>query len=91
MQEKEQSMAYQYPPKFESNMTLAERIKVEGEGYTPVRHENTGVDEDEILYESYLLSPSEAIRKLGNTVSADVVKRGWTAIQLRDKMEREGR
>ena len=85
-QEKEQGMAYQYPPKFDVSMTLKERVAIE-EGYQPVRHENTGVNADEALYESYLMSVDEAIGKLGRGVSADVVRKGWEAIQLRQKME----
>ncbi|KAF6237250.1 hypothetical protein HO173_004718 [Letharia columbiana] len=86
-QEKEQGMAYQYPPKFNPEMTLRERMEVEREGYEPVRHENTGVDAEEALYESYLMPVEEAIEKLGRGISADVVRKGWEAIQLKHKME----
>ena len=79
-------MAYQYPPKFEANMTLKERTDME-DAYEPIRHENTGVDADEALYESYLMPIDEAIGKLGGQVSADVVRKGWEAINLRKKME----
>lgn len=79
-------MAYQYPPKFEADTTLKERMSME-EGYEPIRHENTGVNDEEALYESYLLPVHEAIDKLGRGVSADVVRKGWEAIQLRQKME----
>ena len=79
-------MAYQYPPKFETNLTLKERIEME-KGYEPIRHPNTGVNDDEALYESYLMTVDEAISKLGRGVSADVVRRGWEAIQLRRNME----
>lgn len=85
-QEKGQGMAYQYPPKFEADTTLKERMSME-EGYEPIRHENTGVNDEEALYESYLLPVHEAIDKLGRGVSADVVRKGWEAIQLRQKME----
>ena len=84
--EKEQDMAYQYPPKFEANVTLKERIEMEKD-YEPIRHQNTGVNDDEALYESYLMTVDEAISKLGKGVSADVVRRGWEAIQLRQNME----
>ncbi len=61
---------------------------MEPEGYEPVRHENTGVNEDEALYESYLLPIETAIAKLGDeSVSADVVRKGWGAICLRREME----
>ncbi|KAF6222727.1 hypothetical protein HO133_000774 [Letharia lupina] len=86
-QEKEQGMAYQYPPKFSPEMTLKERMEMEREGYEPIRHENTGVDAEEALYESYLMPVEEAIEKLGRGISADVVRKGWEAIQLKHKME----
>ena len=79
-------MAYQYPPKFEVNMTLKERMNMD-KGYEPIRHEDTGVNAEEALYESYLMPVHEAIGKLGRGVSADVVRKGWEAIQLRQKME----
>ena len=85
-QEREQGMAYQYPPKFETNVTLKERIEMEKD-YEPIRHPNTGVNDDEALYESYLMTVDEAISKLGKGVSADVVRRGWEAIELRQNME----
>ena len=86
-QEKEQGMAYQYPPKFNPEMTLKHRIGMEQEGYEPIKHQNTGVDAEEALYESYLMPVEEAIKKLGNGISADVVRRGWEAIQRRHHME----
>ena len=85
-QEKEQGMAYQYPPRFEANTTLKERVEID-EGYEPIKHENTGVNAEEALYESYLMPVHEAIEKLGRGVSADVVRKGWEAIQLRQRME----
>lgn len=85
-----QGNAYQYPPKYPADLTLAERIKLEPEGYEPIRHENTGVDDEEALYESYLLPVEGALRKLGRGVSADVVRRGWAAICLRREMEEQG-
>lgn len=80
-------MVYPYPPKFEAGMTMKERIDMEENGYEPVRHENTGVDAEEALYESYLLPVDEAIGKLGRSVSADVVRKGWAGICLRKQME----
>lgn len=85
-----QQNAYQYPPKYPANLTLAERIKLEPEGYEPVRHENTGVDAEEALYESYLLPVERAIEKLGRSISADVIRKGWAAICLRREMEERG-
>ena len=89
MREKDQGTAYQYPPRFEDDMTLKQRIAMEEKGYEPVRHENTGVDAEEALYESYLLPVEEAVGKLGRSVSADVVRKGWAAICLRRQMEEE--
>ncbi|KAL9612909.1 MAG: hypothetical protein Q9167_002542 [Letrouitia subvulpina] len=83
----EQGMAYQVPPKYPDGLTLAARIAMEPEGYTPVRHAGTGVDEEEALYESYLLPVDEAMEKLGRSVMADVVRRGWEGICLRREME----
>lgn len=80
-------MAYQYPPKFEPSMTLKERLEIEDVDYEPVRHENTGVDEEEALYESYLVSVEVAVERLGRSVQSDVVKKGWEMIQSRRRME----
>ena len=85
--EKEQGMAYPYPPKLDTDLTLKQRTDMEREGYEPVRHENTGVDAEEALYESYLLPVEEAVAKLGRSISADVVRRGWQGICLRRQME----
>ncbi|XPT01921.1 hypothetical protein M3J09_011045 [Ascochyta lentis] len=61
---------------------------MEPEGYKPLHHEGTGVDEDERAYESELVSVEEAVRRLGkNSVSADVVLRGWKGMQDRFAME----
>ena len=79
-------MAYQYPPKFDTKMTLKERTMRE-EGYEPIRHYNTGVDAEEALYESSLMPVEEAVEKLGRGISADVVRKGWEAILLRHEME----
>ncbi|ORY06142.1 hypothetical protein BCR34DRAFT_36637 [Clohesyomyces aquaticus] len=76
--------AYKPPHSYPPDLTLRNRIMMEPEGYEPVRHEGTGVDEEEQTYESYLLPLSEAIERLGKTgVMADVVQIGWRAIQKR--------
>lgn len=85
--ESEQDMAYQYPPKFEPGLTLKQRIEMEGEDYEPIRHADTGVDEEEALYESCLMPVEEAMEKLGRGISADVVRKGWEAICLRAQIE----
>ncbi|KAL8824413.1 MAG: hypothetical protein Q9191_005072 [Dirinaria sp. TL-2023a] len=82
-----QGMTYQIPPRFPAELTLAERVKQDGNGYEPVRHENTGVDAEEAQYASYLLSIPDAMEKLKGTVMTDVVRKGWKGIQLRWEME----
>ncbi|KAL8682327.1 MAG: hypothetical protein Q9186_001603 [Xanthomendoza sp. 1 TL-2023] len=77
---------YMVPPPFPKNLTLAARIDMDKKS-TPLRHENTGVDEDEALYESYLLSIDEAQEKLRGTIMADVVRIGWEAIRARMEIE----
>ena len=60
---------------------------LEPEGYQPIHHENTSVDAEEALYESYLLPIEVAIQRLEGTVSADVVRKGWAAICQRREVE----
>jgi hypothetical protein len=86
---------YVPPEPFPEGMTLKQRMaldRVVGENgvekvYEPVRHEGTGVDEDELCYTSCLMEVEEARRKLRGSVMEDVVRRGWEAIQLRLRME----
>jgi len=52
--------AYCVPPRFEEGMGLVERVGLDGvEGgkgvYEPVRHEGTGVDEEERMYSAELV------------------------------------
>lgn len=70
-------------------MTFKQRIELESGGYEPVRHENTGVDEEEALYESHMLPVEEAMKRLSDGVSRDVVSKGWEAIKLRKQMEEQ--
>ncbi|KAG8534195.1 uncharacterized protein KY384_001039 [Bacidia gigantensis] len=80
--------AYQPPDKWEKGLTLKQRVNMEVKGYEPVRHEGTGVDEDEKLYVSALIDIEEAIQKLGpQSISGDVVRKGWEAIERRKQME----
>ena len=78
---------YQIPSKYAPDMTLTERMKLDVDGYMPLHHPNTGVNSEEALYESHLLPVDEAIEKLKGTVMADVIRSGWEAICLRDRME----
>jgi 8-oxo-dGTP pyrophosphatase MutT (NUDIX family) len=87
---------YVPPPEFPAGLTIKERIRMDQlsdapsdrQIYEPVWHEGTGVDEEEALYRSSLMSIDEALQKLGGTVMADVVRRAWEAIQLRIEMEK---
>ena len=80
--------AYKPPPPFPRTLSLRDRIKLEPEGYEPLHHEGTGVDEEEQTYESYLVPVEEAVKKLGrNGVMADVVLKGWKGIQDRLAIE----
>ena len=82
---------YKNPPQFPPDLTLKERVKMEPEGYEPVHHENTGVDEEEQTYTSYLLPIEEAVDKLGRRgVMADVVVSGWNGILERFAAEEGG-
>jgi ADP-ribose pyrophosphatase YjhB (NUDIX family) len=86
---------YKPPAPFPSEMTLRQRVAMDtvvgDDGttkvYEPFWHEGTGVDEDELLYTSHLLSIDEARRRLRGSVQEDVIRRAWEAIQLRLEME----
>ena len=78
---------YQRAAPYPANLTLAQRVQLEPEGYEPIRYEATGVDSEEALYESYLLPVPEAIRKLQGTIMADVVQKGWKGITQRREIE----
>lgn len=82
--ETEVGATYKPPSPYPRNLTLRDRISQEPEGYEPLHHEGTGVDEEEQTYKSYLVSVEEAVEKLGKrTVLADVVLKGWKGIQDR--------
>lgn len=83
---------YKPPPVYPAGLTLKERVAMEPEGYEPLHHEGTGVDEEEQAYESHLVGIEEAMKLLGGTssVMADVVRRGWEGIQTRRIMEEGG-
>ncbi len=57
--------------------------------HEPIRHaEREIVQEEEKAYESQLVPWEEAVKLLGvRSVSADVVRRGWTAVEERLQME----
>ncbi|KAH8708553.1 hypothetical protein GQ44DRAFT_715195 [Phaeosphaeriaceae sp. PMI808] len=86
--EADANTVYKPPPPFPNNLTLRGRMAQEPEGYVPLHHEGTGVDEEEQTYESYLLPVEEAVKRLGkDNVMADVVLRGWKGIQDRLAIE----
>lgn len=86
--ETEAGAAYKPPPPFPRHLTLRDRVRLEPEGYEPVHHEGTGVDEEEQRYQSHLVSVEEAVKKLGwGGVMADVVLKGWKGIQDRMAIE----
>lgn len=81
---------YQAPVAFPRELTLIDRMKIDvtaGVVHEPVRHEGTGVDEEEALYAARLMSVAEACEKLRGSVMEDVVRRGWEAIQTRLSIE----
>ena len=86
---------YRPPAAFPNGMTVTQRVAqdtITGDDgkqklYEPVWHPGTGMDEEERLYRSYLLTVPEARRKLRGSVMEDVVRRSWEAIQLRKGME----
>lgn len=82
---------YIRPPPYPKNMSLRERVSLDdigSGGYEPKRHANTGVDEEELMYHSELVPVAEATKKLGRSITADVVRKGWELIQLRMRMEK---
>lgn len=84
----EKGTVYKPPPAYPMDLTLRDRLKMEPQGYEPVKHQGTGVDAEELLYESELVGVEEAVVKLGRGgVMADVVLRGWKGIQDRFAME----
>ena len=86
---------YRPPPAFPYGITVKRRIAQDvtmsedgkQKRYEPVWNPGTGVDDEERLYRSYLLTIPEARRKLKGSVMEDVVVRSWEAIQLRIAME----
>ncbi|KAK3636941.1 hypothetical protein LTR56_012601 [Elasticomyces elasticus] len=89
------AQAYMAPETFPRDITIQQRVALDNtlgqdgkqETYEPVKHEGTGVDEDELMYESYLLPIAEAQRKLRGSVMEDVIRRGWEGVRLRKEME----
>jgi hypothetical protein len=82
------SEAYKPPPPFPKDIKLQDRVKMEPEGYVPLHHKDTGVDEEEQAYQSFLVPVDEAVKRLGKrSVMADVVLKGWKGIQDRFALE----
>jgi hypothetical protein len=86
--ETEAGAVYKPPPPFPRNLTLRDRMKQEPEGYEPLHHKGTGVDEEEQTYKSFMVTVDEAVKKLGkDSIMADVVLKGWQGIQDRIAIE----
>ncbi|TKA66746.1 hypothetical protein B0A55_10241 [Friedmanniomyces simplex] len=93
--EDESARVYRAPDPFPAGMTIRQRIamdKMTGDDgkqsvYEPVRHEGTGVEEEELMYKSYLLPIAEARRKLKGSVMEDVIWRAWEGVRLRMELE----
>ena len=68
---------------FPDDLTISERVAMEPKDYEPVKHADTGVDADELLYESYLLPIEVAARHLRTSVQAQVILQGWELIRER--------
>lgn len=84
------SHQYQAPPAYPPDLKLCDRVLMEPKNYEPMHHKNTGVDDDELLFESYLLPIDEALERLQRSqVMADVVRRGWKGICERWAAEEE--
>ena len=84
---------YINPPPYPKGLSIADRIEMDGSVYMPRHHPNTGVDDDERLYETHLLSVDDAIQRLSSSsrMLAEIVRAGWDAIRLRGEMEAQSR
>ena len=86
---------YEAPPPYPPDLTLRARVALDraaGDGggggvYEPVRREGTGVDAEECEYRAALLPVAQALRALAGTGQERVVRVGWEAICLRDRIE----
>jgi hypothetical protein len=92
------SRLYRPPPGFPKDITIKQRIAADDiiqngdhSAYEPVWHSGTGVNEEEKLYRSYLLTVPEAITKLKGSVMADVIRRAWDGIEYRMEIEEESK
>lgn len=78
---------YQPPEVFSSTLTLKQRMAQEPEGYEPVHHTRTGVDADELTYESHLLPIEDACGLVKGKIHEHVIRTGWSLIQQRMQEE----
>ncbi|PSN68350.1 hypothetical protein BS50DRAFT_609977 [Corynespora cassiicola Philippines] len=80
---------FKAPPPYPDDLFLRDRVKMEPEGYEPKHHQNTGVNDEEQSYQSYLVPISRAVELLGkDDVRSHVILRGWEAIKARYTMEK---
>ncbi|KAF2149951.1 hypothetical protein K461DRAFT_281196 [Myriangium duriaei CBS 260.36] len=87
-----ESKRFAAPTVWEKGLTVGERKTQDqraGGTYEPLRHEGTGVDEEEATYQSFLVDVEEARRRLKGSIQEDVVRRAWEAVLLREKLEQE--
>ena len=88
---------YRAPTPYPAGLRISDRMAQdelpeadgEREYYEPKWHEGTGVDEEELLYRSYLMPIREASIKLRGSVMADVIRKGWEGVSRRLEMEQE--
>ena len=86
---------YISPPKLPADMTFAQRISLDqsvnehGDEVwdQPLHHDGTGVDSDEVQYESHLLPIAAALTLLRGTTMEYVVRKGWDLILARSDRE----
>ena len=82
------SLIYRPPPVFPEGITLQQRVAEdnsigqsgEARTYEPVWHPGTGVDEEERLYRSFLLTVPEARRKLKGSIMVRLLGKSATLI-----------
>lgn len=77
------------PDAWAEGMTITQRIEMEGGGYEPVKHEGTGVNEEEERYVSELVDIETAMRLLRGTVMERVVGDAWEIISRQRRREDE--
>lgn len=78
------------PEGWPQGLTIRERIDMDGERYEPVKHEGTGVNEEEERYVAELVDVEVARRRLRGTVMEMVVRDAWDIITAERRREERG-